>query len=119
MKVTIDSSEPLDDALRVLGAVYNVQLAVTGPVLATTDTALPRATKAAAATKKPVAGASRRTTRGRHTKNTAPPSSKAPSSKAPSSKELRAWAKANGHHVSGRGRVPSTLMDAYRSAHNR
>lgn len=113
MKVTIDSSEPLDDALRVLGAVYNVQLAVTGPVLATTDTALPRATKAAAATKKPVAAASR-TTRGRHTKNTAPPSSK-----TPSSKELRVWAQANGHHVSGRGRVPSTLMDAYRSAHNR
>ena len=113
MKVTIDSSEPLDDALRVLGAVYNVQLAVTGPVLATTDTALPRATKAAAATKQPVAGASR-TTRGRHTKNTA-----TPSSKAPSSKELRAWAQANGHRVSGRGRVPSTLMDAYRSAHNR
>jgi len=108
VKVTIDSSEPLDDAVRVLGAVYNVQLAVTGPVLATIDTALPRLTKAAAATKKPVAGASR-TTRGRHTKNTAPPSSK----------ELRAWAQANGHHVSGRGRVPSTLMDAYRAAHNR
>jgi hypothetical protein len=114
VKVTIDSSEPLDDALRVLGAVYNVQLAVTGPVLATIDTALPRLTKAAAATKKkPVAGASR-TTRGRHTKNTAPPSGK-----SPSSKELRAWAQANGHHVSGRGRVPSTLMDAYRSTHNR
>ena len=113
MKVTIDSSEPLDDALRVLGAVYNVQLAVTGPLLATIDTALPRATKAAAATNKPVAAASG-TTRGRHTRNTAPPSGK-----NPSSKELRAWAQANGHHVSGRGRVPSPLMDAYRSAHNR
>jgi len=118
VKVTIDSSEPLDDALRVLAAVYNVQLAVTGPVPATTDTAPPRATKAAAATKKPVAGASR-TTRGRRTRNTAPRSSKATFSKAPSSKELRAWAQANGHHVSGRGRVPSTLMDAYRSAHHR
>ena len=28
MKVTIDSSEPLDDALRVLGALYDVTLVV-------------------------------------------------------------------------------------------
>ncbi len=31
--------------------------------------------------------------------------------------EIRAWAKANGHQVSERGRVPSTVLDAYDAAH--
>ena len=32
-------------------------------------------------------------------------------------KDVRAWAAANGHKVSARGRVPGNVMDAYRAAH--
>jgi hypothetical protein len=31
--------------------------------------------------------------------------------------DIRAWAKANGHEVSDRGRVPATVLDAYEAAH--
>jgi hypothetical protein len=31
--------------------------------------------------------------------------------------DIRAWAKSNGHEVSERGRVPSTILDAYDAAH--
>lgn len=31
--------------------------------------------------------------------------------------EIRAWAKANGHQVSERGRVPSAVLEAYDAAH--
>jgi hypothetical protein len=30
---------------------------------------------------------------------------------------IRTWAKANGHEVSGRGRVPATVLEAYDAAH--
>ena len=30
---------------------------------------------------------------------------------------VRAWARANGHSVSDRGRVPAAILDAYASAH--
>ncbi|MEN2740247.1 Lsr2 family protein [Microbacterium sp. X-17] len=31
--------------------------------------------------------------------------------------DVRAWAKANGHQISERGRVPATILDAYDAAH--
>jgi len=31
--------------------------------------------------------------------------------------EVRAWAKENGHTVSERGRIPGSVLDAYRAAH--
>lgn len=32
--------------------------------------------------------------------------------------DVRAWAKANGYQVSDRGRIPASVQDAYRKAHN-
>lgn len=32
-------------------------------------------------------------------------------------REMREWARANGHQVSDRGRVPGEVMEAYRAAH--
>ena len=88
MKVTIDSSEPLTDVLRVVGAVYGVELAVSGDVAAT---ATPAKAK-----------------RGGRARRTA----------AVTNGELRSWARQNGFAVSGRGRVPATVVSAYRAAHN-
>lgn len=34
-----------------------------------------------------------------------------------SASEVREWARANGHQVSDRGRVPAAVMEAYRAAH--
>lgn len=34
-----------------------------------------------------------------------------------SASEVREWARANGHQVSDRGRVPASVMDAFRAAH--
>jgi Lsr2 len=30
---------------------------------------------------------------------------------------IREWARANGHHVSNRGRIPAAIIEAYQSAH--
>jgi hypothetical protein len=34
-----------------------------------------------------------------------------------SAREVRAWARSNGHKVSDRGRVPAEVIEAYRAAH--
>lgn len=39
------------------------------------------------------------------------------STAAASTSEIRAWARANGHEVPDRGRVPGPVADAYRAAH--
>jgi hypothetical protein len=31
--------------------------------------------------------------------------------------DIRAWARENGHEVSGRGRIPSSVVEAYDAAH--
>jgi hypothetical protein len=42
----------------------------------------------------------------------------APSTGSPSNSELRSWARENGVAVSDRGRVPASVLTAYRNAHN-
>ncbi len=39
------------------------------------------------------------------------------SSSGPDPKVVRAWAKDNGHSVPSRGRIPSTVLEAYAAAH--
>jgi len=39
------------------------------------------------------------------------------SSGGPDPKVVRAWAKDNGHEVPSRGRIPSTILEAYAAAH--
>lgn len=92
MKVTIDSNEPLHDVLRVLGALYDVDLVVSGDVRLRS------------------AGAPTRSARARRTGSAKP-------SAPVTNGELRSWARQNGLSVSGRGRVPATVVSAYRAAH--
>lgn len=35
----------------------------------------------------------------------------------PETKAIRAWAAENGHAISERGRIPATIIEAYRAAH--
>jgi hypothetical protein len=105
LKISIESSEPLDDVLRVVGALYDVTLTAT-PVGAPADGSSattargPRSGRSRAATAPSRNG--RRRSRTRVTKV--------------SNAELRAWARDNGHTVSDRGRIPASVAQAYRDA---
>jgi len=113
LKVTIDSTEPLADALRVIGALYNVDLA---QVPATDDTPpagpapgqLARANTAARSrrprAKTPRADAESKPGRSR-------------SVAGPSSRDIRAWALAHGHVVRDRGSLPAAVRAAYADVH--
>lgn len=100
MKLTVDSSEPLEDALRVVGALYGVTLVVSeagpGPSALTS----PRATKPRkrSITPKPrtrtaVVDSSSKTSGARRVRPAA----------APSSAEVRSWARLTGVTVNSRG----------------
>jgi hypothetical protein len=116
VKVTIDSSEPLDDALRVLGALYDVTLVVSpsvadslgedqGDIPATPLRARARPSRRPAASE----GALRtpKGRGGRARQNVAPVGTA----------ELRTWARDNGYAVSDRGRVAASVVQAYDAAH--
>lgn len=113
LKVTIDSTEPLADVIRVLGAMYDVTLRV-APSDTTKETpaspgravkaALPHARKAR--TPKPRASSTTETPRPAKTGGT-----------RVSASELRSWARQHGYTVSDHGRVPAAIESAYRLAH--
>ena len=116
MKVTIDSSEPLDDALRVLGALYDVTLVVS-PSMADSfgDAAAGDSGEAGSRRIRPSRrGAAKeralRTPKGR--------GGRAREKVAPvGTAELRTWARDNGYAVSDRGRVAASVAQAYDAAH--
>jgi hypothetical protein len=84
MQVTFDSSEPLERVLPVVAAVYGVELT-------------------SAAELKP-----------RGKRNVVPAASGRRSRRAkPDAGDVRTWARANGHQVSDRGRVPAAILNAY------
>lgn len=120
MQLTIDSSESLEDAMRVLGALYGVRL-----VLATGNEVTPQRAVVARAT--PAADRPERATRARTTRTARRKSGKtAPARRRRASKQavvptstadIRTWARQNGLTVSDRGRISSSVLSAYRDAH--
>jgi hypothetical protein len=99
MKLTIDSTDDVSAVLGVLSAMYGVQLRVGEE----SETGAERpAARPAAATSRGGRGRGRRTaaSRGSSADNT----------------DIRAWARANGLPVSDRGRIPSSVVAAYRQA---
>jgi hypothetical protein len=107
VKLTVDSNEPLEDAMRVLGALYGVTLVVSREV---SDPRRPaqkgRVTRRKGSTaRKPRTGAS------------AVDADAGESAGTPSNAEVRAWARRTGLSVSDRGRVPASVLKEYRNAH--
>ena len=107
MKLTVDSNEPLEDAMRVLGALYGVTLVVSREV---PDARRPAqksgvTSKKRSPARKPRAGAS------------AVDADAGESAGSPSNAEVRAWARRTGLSVSDRGRVPASVLKEYRNAH--
>jgi hypothetical protein len=110
LKVTIDSTEPLGDALRVIGALYKVSLNVVDDAGAV----IPQAADANASSSRRTSSArSRRrgqnTRAGRENRNVG----------SVSVAEIRRWALENGHRVSIRGTLPASIKAAYADAHSR
>jgi Lsr2 len=107
VQLSIDSTEPLDKVLAVVGALYGVELSVAAPVESAAppndrpnaDTAQVEATGKALRKRQPEARASRRAQAAK-----------------PDPVAVRTWARTNGHEVSNRGRVPATVLAAYTAA---
>ena len=107
MKISIDSSEPLEQVVRVIGALYDVKLTV--------DSATEAAAASPAAT-----GGRRRGTRSVSSKPARARGNGRTRARARgatvSNAELRSWARENGHAVSDRGRIPAAISAAYYEA---
>lgn len=99
VQITIDSTEPLAKVTAVVGALYGVELVVSGePAPVTTSRRRGRAA-AAPASRKRSAGRSRR------------------GGDKPDAKAVRAWAVEQGLTVSTRGQLSKSVLDAYRASH--
>lgn len=108
MKISIDSNEPLQDVIRVIGATYGVTLTVrpaNAPMDETPTSSRPRG-RSRRSSQANTASRTGSNGRGKSAKDLA----------AVSNAELRSWARENGHMVSDRGRVPAALVAAYRDA---
>lgn len=110
LRISIDSTESLEDVIRVVGAAYNVTLTV-----ATTN----EASTIAPAAMAPNGGGGGRaaTAKGARTGSARRGRSAQQVAKV-SSDVVRSWARENGHTVSDRGRIPNAVAAAHRDAHS-
>ena len=105
MQLTLDSTEPLEHVLRVVESLYGVQLSIT--------------TKPPVVKPAPSTGAksrARRSLAARSTAKTAGTAQRSASRNAAKTDPaiIRNWARANGHAIRDRGRVPATILAAYK-----
>ena len=112
VKISIDTNEPLEAVLRVVGAAYDVSLSV-APAEVTEDES---ARSGRLRGRSPRSGQSRRAARNGSNGSNGRSRSAKDRAKV-SNAELRSWARENGHTVNDRGRVPAAVMAAYRQAH--
>ncbi|MBC7639515.1 MAG: Lsr2 family protein [Rhodoferax sp.] len=99
MKVTLYSSDPLEDALRVVGALYGVSLQAGAPDAATPPVATPVArTRSRSRSAAAVTAPRKRASRAAVSTPTA---------------ELRRWAKEAGYQVNDRGPLPADVLAAH------
>jgi hypothetical protein len=100
VQLTIDTNQDLDDVIRVVGALYNVQLGVVGAVKPASVVPSPRGRGRSTSSH----GSARRR------------SGRRPSSGAASTAEVRAWAQTHGYEVNSRGRLPADVKTAFDAA---
>ena len=109
MKVTLDSTDSLKDAVRLVEAMYNVTLTVGSNTesdgSASTTSASGRTSSANRRTRKATTRANGR----RRRKSSG-------SAGRVSSADLRTWARENGYEVNDRGPLPASIAEAYRAA---
>ena len=114
VKLTIDSTDTLENTLRVVGALYNVTLEATGG--SPTDAPSGPSTDEPA----PVA-APRSRSRSRTSQKRQPRARRARAAKNGRARvdtaDVRAWARASGYEIADRGRVSANVLTAYKQAH--
>lgn len=115
MKLTVDSSEPLEDALRVVGALYGVTIVVSENGSTASQTTRKRTTQPRNGTSGP--NKRPRTVVADKPAGKARKPSGARGVAQPTNAEVRSWARDAGLSINGRGRVPASVMAAYRVAH--
>jgi len=103
VKVTIDSNELLSDALRVLGAMYDVTVVVAEQGKSSPTSPAKGGSTTPASPKVGVRRARK--------KLAAQPATSV------DNVEVRSWALENGITVNNRGRLPARVVAAYRDAH--
>jgi len=101
VQLTIDSSEPLDRVLEVIGALYGTRL--TRQEESPASTTAPAAEAAAAPRRAAPSRSAQKGSAGRSARATQDVDLQA----------VRAWAREQGHTVSARGRLSKALIDAY------
>lgn len=101
MQLTIDSAEPLEHVLRVVGSLYGTELAMapTGTVVQAPK-ANARAARSSKGTAKP-----------RVSKNKRARARTAPTS------DVRVWARKQGYEIRNRGPIAVEILRAYTAAH--
>ena len=127
MQVTVDSTEPLQQVLKVIGALYGVEVnvasaaAVPGASDAELSSPVGADTKASSGEAPGAVAADsttpRRASRTRESTSGAPARGRRRDTAAtvgPSA--VRAWARVNGHKVSDRGRIPASVVSAFEAA---
>lgn len=113
MKISIDSSDSLDDALRLVGALYGVTLQVSARTESANGTADGAGHGRGARSHNGRAG-------GRASRSRRPATGTRRSSRRSSSAtDVRQWARDNGLAVNERGRIPSSVITAYNEATGR
>lgn len=104
MQITVDSNDRLQDVLRIVGSLYDVELTVAGGDTSEAAAGQNGARKRTSPKAATGGGARRRTRRA------------AGRTDAPDLASVRAWAREHGHQVSDRGRVPNAVLDAYKES---
>lgn len=104
MQITVDSNDRLQDVLRLVGSLYDVELTVAGGGAPEAAAGQNGARKRASAKGAAAGGPRRRTRRAANRAD------------APDLAAVRAWAREHGHQVSDRGRVPNAVLDAYKES---
>ena len=120
LKLTIDSSETLEDTLRVVGALYNVTLEVpangakarrSAKNTGTSGSSRPARAAGARAQRRPVDRQPSNRGRGRQAR--AGTRAHGPVNAA----AVRSWAREHGYTVADRGRMPAEVLTAYQNTH--
>ena len=108
MQLTIDSNEPLERVLDVVGSLYGVRLVVSSAAPEAPVAAAPRTPRRAAPKARPARSRGKAVPARSHRSRPA-----ASTTSPPDSATLRRWAQANGYPVKDRGRIPASVLAAY------
>ena len=117
LRLSIDSTDPLEDAIRVLGAMYNVTLVTPSNNTAKKASASAKRVPTATTKRGRKATTGSRTPRKKSVEAPVIESTQAAAGRVGTA-ELRSWAREHGFTVSDRGRIPAAISAAYNQASN-